>query len=59
MKAFWNNAGNYSKGIVVVSGSVLTALYPYYGHDTWYIGLIAGVTAINGILIPNQKRNAL
>lgn len=54
IKRAWINAGKASKGIIIISGATLTALYPYEGHSEWYVGLVAGLAALNAILIPNQ-----
>ena len=56
LKNFWNNSGSYAKGIVAVTGAVVTALVPVYGSKSWFIGLAAGVGALNTILVVNQKR---
>jgi hypothetical protein len=56
MKDLWNNSGTYAKGIVAVTGAVVTALVPAYGGKTWFVALAAGVAALNTILVVNVKR---
>lgn len=52
----WKNAGVYAKGIVFAASAVVAALQPYYGSKPWFVGLIAGLGAIGGILIPNAQK---
>lgn len=56
MKDLWNNSGNYAKGIVAVTSAVVVSLVPVYGDKSWFVGLAAGVGALNTILVVNQKR---
>lgn len=48
------NVGKYAKGVVIVFGATVSGLAPYYGSQHWFIGLTAGLTALAGILVPNQ-----
>ena len=45
----WINA--HAKGLAAGYGSAATALYPVYGHQTWFIWVIAGgaVLGVTGI----------
>ena len=51
----WNNLGQYAKGVVIVAGTVITSLAPYYGDKPWFIGISGGLTAVAAILVPNSK----
>jgi hypothetical protein len=56
IKNLWNNSGTFAKGIVASTSAVVTALIPAYGGQTWFVGLAAGVGALNTIMVVNQKR---
>jgi hypothetical protein len=55
MTAFLNWINAHAKGLAAGYGSAATALYPVYGHYTWFIWVIAGGAVLGVTGITNTK----
>lgn len=58
MKNVMSNIGQYAKFVVSAAMAVITGLSPYYGHDSWFPAVSAGIGALLVYLTPNQAKPA-
>lgn len=53
----FKDLGRYTKGLVAAMGAVSSSLSLYYGSSKWEPVVVAGLSALMVVLVPNSTSN--